>query len=84
MNPRLFKISYLASNSTISYTEKEALEQGKVTPHWLDSLKMCRRGVIPPAMEVESAIYYPAHLIKIDYEEVERIFAGGEARLSPW
>ena len=53
-----------------------------ITQHWLDYLKVYRRGVMPPAMEVENAIYSPAHLITIDYDQLERIFAGGDYRLS--
>jgi len=58
------------------------LEKGEITPHWLDRLG-ARKG-LPDGIEGEGAIYYPDHLITIDDQEVEPIFAGGEARLWPW
>jgi len=67
---------------TISYTDQEALEAGRITQEWLDSLG--KLGTFPEGISEESRIYYPAHLIKINYEEVERILAGGKATLSPW
>jgi len=66
---------------TTSYTEKEALEAGKITQDWLDNLnqgKGRRKGVTEGGL-----LYYPAHLIKINCQEVERILAGGEPSLSP-
>ena len=64
-----------------SYTDQEALEAGKITQEWLDSGGI--GGAYLQSISEESRIYYPAHLIKIHYEEVERILAGGKATLSP-
>ena len=68
---------------TTTMTVEEALERGKITQHWLDSLKVYRSGILPPGIEGESAIYYPAYLIKIDYEEVERVLALVKIRNHP-
>ena len=65
-----------------SHTDQEALEAGKITQEWLDSGG--NREAYLQSISEESRIYYPAHLIKIHYEEVERILAGGKATLSPW
>ena len=65
-----------------SYTDQEALEAGKITQECLDSGR--NREAYLQSISEESRIYYPAHLIKINYEEVERILAGGKATLSPW
>ena len=66
---------------TTYHTDQEALEAGKITQEWLDSGR--NREAYLQSISEESRIYYPAHLIKIHYEEVERILAGGKATLSP-